>query len=456
MANTSGIFTGASRYATDFSGWIDRAVNIASLHLMQLQSQRSALGSRQSALSSLESKVASFQSALATLAGSLGQSSYSVSNSDGTAVKVTTGGGIREGAYQIEVTDLGSYAGALSKAPGGGGLTQVTDPATQNISADTTFRLYLDGSESPIVITPSEANLNSLVEAINAQAPEVQATIVNVGGRAGADYRLSIQHRKLGPHAISLTDSSGTALADAVAQGSYAKYRVQGGGEVESESRSAALAPGLNVELLKTSSNGAATITVTRSATGVSNALSAVAAAYNGVMDELNAHRGKAGGALSGDLTLTAVQDAMRRIASYAAGNGGIDSLTALGVEFSDSGVMSFHSATFEAAAKGNFEGLASFLGDQTTGGFLKLAADLLNGLEDSSAGVIKSGISSLNGQISEQDRLISAEQERIEQYRASLQERMYAADALIASLEQQVVYFSNMFEAMRIAQKNL
>lgn len=455
MANTSGIFTGASRYATDFSGWIDRAVNIASLQLMQLQSQRSSLSSRQSALNSLDGKVASFQSALATLAGSLGLSSYAVSNSDGTAVKATTGAGIREGAYQIEVTDLGSYAGVLSKASGGG-LTQVTDPATQNISADTTFKLYLDGAETPILIIPSQNNLNSLVEAINTQAPEVQATIVNVGGHAGADYRLSIQHRKLGPHAISLTDSSGTALADTVAEGSYAKYRVQGGGLVESESRSVTLAPGLNVELLKTSANGPATITVTRSTTGVTNALSTLATAYNAVMDEMNAHRGKAGGALSGDLALTAVQDAMRRVASYTAGSGSIQSLTGLGIEFSDSGVMSFNSSTFDAAVKDNFEGLASFLGDQTSGGFLKLATDLLNSLEDSSAGVIKSGISSINAQISEQDRLISAEQERIDQYRASLQERMYAADALIAALEQQVVYFSNMFEAMRIAQKSL
>ncbi len=455
MANTSGIFTGASRYASDFSGWIDRAVNIASLHLMQLQSQRTALGNRQSALSSVDSKVASFQSAVTTLAGALGPSSFAVSNSDPAAVKATAGSGVREGVYQIEVTDLGAYAGALSKAPGGG-ISQVSDPASQNISSDTTFKLYLDGSETPILITPSQANLNSLVEAINAQAPEVQATIVNAGGHSGADYRLSIQHRKLGPHAISLTDSAGAALLDMVAEGSYARYRVQGGAEVESESRSVTLAPGLDVELLKTSSNGAATITVTRSATGIGNALSALATAYNGVMEELNAHRGKAGGALTGDLALTAVQDAMRRIVSYASGSGDIQSLTALGIELSDSGVMSFNSSTFEAAVKDNFDALASFLGDQTTGGFLKQATDLLNSLEDSSAGIIRSSVSSLEDQIAAQDQLISAEQDRIEQYRASLQERMYAADALIAALEQQVLYFSQMFEAMRIAQKNL
>jgi len=456
VANTSGIFTGTSRYAADFSAWIDRAVNIASLQMMQLQSQRTSLASRQSALQSLDSKVASFQSALATLAGQLGLGSYTVSVSDGATVKATASEGIREGAYQIEVTNLGANALAVSKAPGGT-ISRVQDPSTQTLSTNGPFRLYLDGAADPILISPAEPTLNSLVEAINSQEPDLQATIVNLGGAGGPDYRLSIQHRKLGPHSLSLKDASDAELLDQTVEGAFGTYKVNNGGEIQTETSTVRLAPGLNVEFLKQSSPGAAvSISVTRSASGVSNALRGLVAAYNAVMEELNPHRGQAGGALSGDLAVNDVQDAMRRIASYSTGTQGIDSLTALGIELNDKGVMSFRQDQFEAAVHDNFEALAEFLGTQTGAGFLKWATDLLNSLQNPTSGILKTHLDSLSQQLSAQDQRISAEQERIDQYRIALQERMYAADALIAALEQQVTYFTTMFEAMRVAQRNL
>jgi hypothetical protein len=51
-----------------------------------------------------------------------------------------------------------------------------------------------------------------------------------------------------------------------------------------------------------------------------------------------------------------------------------------------------------------------------------------------------------------EQDARIAAEQERVDQTRARIEAQIAAADALIATMEQQVNYFNGLFEAMRAA----
>jgi hypothetical protein len=53
------------------------------------------------------------------------------------------------------------------------------------------------------------------------------------------------------------------------------------------------------------------------------------------------------------------------------------------------------------------------------------------------------------------QDRRINAEQERIDRLESDLTARMAAADATIAMLEQQVTYFTGMFETMRASREN-
>ena len=56
---------------------------------------------------------------------------------------------------------------------------------------------------------------------------------------------------------------------------------------------------------------------------------------------------------------------------------------------------------------------------------------------------------------ITNQNRRIANEQDRIDILQNSLIARMAAADALIASLEQQVTYFNSLFESMNGFNKN-
>jgi flagellar hook-associated protein 2 len=248
-------------------------------------------------------------------------------------------------------------------------------------------------------------------------------------------------------------------VLDQLALGAQAQYQVNGSSVTStSNSRSITLAPGLTVKLQGQTASGAAatSINVTRNTAAISNALGSLVTAYNSAVTALSQNRGANNGALTGNSVVTSLSQMLEQLSSYSTGNSGVSSLTALGLTFDSSGVLSFDSSTFAAATSGNTDALLSFLGDPTTGGFLKSATDLLNGVEDPTSGMLKTEEKSAQDQITRQNNLISDEQTRIDNLTQSLQSQMAAADALVASLQQQVTYITNMFSAMQTASNSM
>jgi flagellar hook-associated protein 2 len=222
---------------------------------------------------------------------------------------------------------------------------------------------------------------------------------------------------------------------------------------IESDSRSVTIAPGLTVTLLKA---GTTQITVSHNTAGVSSALSNIASAYNAAVDEIDKYHGEgASSALRGSSMLYVLSQSLRDLAGYSSGSGAISSLASLGFGFDDQGKLSVNLAAFSAATDGQFQALSDFLGSSSTDGFLKYASDLMTGLEDATNGVIKTAVSDLRTQLTQQDDHIAKEQLRIDALQKNLEARMAAADALIASMEQQVRFMNGLMEAMLISQEN-
>jgi flagellar hook-associated protein 2 len=445
MSTSSSIFSGASRYSSDFQQIIDRAVAIASLPKAQMENVKSSLSSQSSALSAVDAKFTALQSAIAGLGSAT--ESYSSSVSDGTVASASVSAGAMEGTYQIEVVDLGSYTLAMSKD----GLTQVSEPSSQNISSSTAYTLTVDGVDYEISL--SSGTLSALAEAINASGAPVQATVVNIGSSSSPDYRLSLQSTGLGDISIQLNDGT-SGLIDVISAGSPASYKVNGqpSEAISSDSRTVTISPGVSVTMLKA---GTAQITVSHNTAAISTALASFATAYNAAVDELDKHRGKDAGALKGSSLLYTLAQSLRELAGYDSGSGAITSLTSLGLVYDDKGKLSLDSTAFNDATDGQFAALAEFLGASSTGGFLKFATDLMDGLEDSTGGILKTAMGSLQDQITWQDNRISEEEDRIDQLQQSLVQRMAEADAAIAALERQVLYFTNLFDAMRKYREN-
>jgi flagellar hook-associated protein 2 len=452
--STSSIFSGNSRYASDFQTIIDRSVELSSGQLNLLQSQKTSLSDQSTALGDLDSKVLSLKTALDAVENALGTGSYSSATSNTANTKVLSaslGTGVTAGSYQIEVTGMGSYTTASSRTSG---LLTVSDPGVSSLSAATSFTLTVNNVD--YTIRPADTTLNSLVSAINGAGAGVQATTVNYGTSSSPDYRLALQSTKLGSYTVQLNDGSQDLLSTPVA-GATASYKINGGAAVQSDTRTIELSPGLTVTLLaKSEADEATTLTVSRSTSSVSNALSTFVTAYNAAIDENSKHRGENAGALAGQSIVYTLGTALRNMGFYSdsEGKGSIQSLTDLGLEFDSTGHLSFDSNEFSNATTGQVSALEQFLGSSgTTGdGFLKAANDIIDSLENTDTGTLKTGISSLKSKLTSQDQAIADAQSRLDLLRTNLENQMADADALIAGLEQKYDYMSNLISSMSIA----
>jgi flagellar hook-associated protein 2 len=441
----STIFSGTSRYSADFKSIIERSVAISSLHLKQMQYQQEDLTAQSTALSTLDQTFESLQSSIDNLQSSYGLSSYSASSSS-AAVTANVSSGVLEGSYSIDVISLGSNTNTISQ----GTLPVVADPYQTSISTSTSFTLNVNGTEH--TITPASGSLVALAQAINASDADVQASIVNTGGSASPNYRLAIRSTKLAGDTIQLNDGSADLLST-LATGTAATYKVNGIDQViESDSRTVTLAPGLTVNLVQATAGEAATVTVGRDTSSLQTALETFVTQFNAAVDAVDAHRGKESGALAGQSILNELTSAMRQIALYKDPTGKIRSMSNFGLELDSSGKLSLNTAKFASASPADIE---TFLGSTTSGGFLKAAYDAIDSVEHPGSGSLERVMSRVTEEIKNGSDAIADEQERIDRLQRSLEEKMAAADALIASLEQQVTYMTNLFTSMSESSKN-
>jgi flagellar capping protein FliD len=96
--------------------------------------------------------------------------------------------------------------------------------------------------------------------------------------------------------------------------------------------------------------------------------------------------------------------------------------------------------------------GVTAFLGSATGGGFLKNATDALTSLEDPTTGLLKTVEADTKAQATKLGTTIAAKQATVDAMQLQMQNQMAAADALVASMEQQYNYLSGLFQAQQTA----
>jgi flagellar hook-associated protein 2 len=440
-------FNGTSQYAGDLQQAINHAVAIASIPVTQLQDNVASLQSQASEVSTLQNDFGALQSAIQSLGSSSGTQALTGNVSDSTvaSVSVDPSSAIAAGTYTLNVISAGTPASAISSA----GLPVVTDPSQTSISSASTFTLSIDGSTYQI--TPSANTLNALAEAINSAGLGVTATVVNVGPPSSPDYRLSLQGTALAAQNIQLSDGAQDLLT-ALVGGAPAQYQIDGQSTASSSSSQITIAPGVTAHLLAA---GQTTISVAPDASGSSNALASFVSAYNGAVAELNNNHGTSGGALTGQSIVTGLEQSLQSLISFTGGSGSVQNLTDLGLTFNQSGQLSFDQATFENAANSDPQDVANFLGSPTTGGFLQAATNLLNGLQNPNTGLFAETNTSIQSQITSDNQEITDTQNRITTMQNTLTAQMSQADTLIASLESQVSYYTQLFQDTQNAIQN-
>jgi len=447
-STTAPTFNGSSQYASDLQQAITHAVTIASIPLDQLQSSVSRLQSQQNELTTLQNDFSGIQSAvqsLATATTGSGSLSASVSNPSVVSASLSSTATITPGTYTVDVQSLGSPTTALS-------ATGVADPSSGTIGAGGNYTLTVNGG-TPVTISPSANTLEALSQAINSADAGVSATIVNVGSPSSPDYELSLQSTALGDIPITLKDSNNTSLLGFTNPGAQTEYQVDGQPSaspyIQTGTNSVTIAPGVTVDLLDT---GIATINVAPDPTAASNALSAFVSAYNTAVSDLDQNTGKNGGALSGQSTVFQLQQSLNALAQYNGGSGSVTSLVDLGLTFNQSGQLTFDASQFDSVSASDPADVSALLGSATGGGFLEMATNLLNGLNDPTTGTFQNQQVALQQNIDTDNQEIATQQARINTLQANVTAQMAAADSAIAALEQQVTYFTSLFTATQDA----
>jgi flagellar hook-associated protein 2 len=433
-------FTGISKFANDFQQVLNRAVQIASLPLQNMENELNTLTNQQSALLGLQSAFAPFEAAILNL-GTAAQGSVAASVSNPSVLQATATSSALPGTYTVEVTSLGSSTSTLSKV----GLTTVTDPSSQNISSATSFKLTINGADH--TITPSGGSLQDLAGAINGAGLGVSATIVNLGSSSSPDYRLAVTSNNLAPDTIQLNDGTHDLLDTPPTLGSPATYRVNGlTTDIPSNSRTITLAPGLTVDLLQASPGNPVTITVAQSNAPIQNALNSFVSSYNAAADSLTQQHGQNGGALNGQSLVFSLGQALQSVVQYTGGSGTVTSLADLGITLDSTGHLNFDSTALSSHSTADIQ---QFLGSVSSGGFLQRANSAITSMEDPTTGAIHGNYTSITNEITRQGDHISTETDRINNLEATLQQRLSSADAAIAVLQQQVTFMSSLFATM-------
>jgi flagellar hook-associated protein 2 len=436
-------FSGISTFSSSLQSALTRAVAIASLPIKQLTNDKSQFDAQAAELGTIGNLFTALQDSLQSLASGSGSNALAATVSTADVLQANLNGPAFPGTYSIQVLDAGSNSTALS----GAGSTPVTDPSSQSISPSANFTLTV--GTTTYNIQPGTQSLNALAQSINASGAPVQATIINLGSPSQPDYRLAIQSTNLGDVPLQLNDGT-SGLLDATTTGSNALYTVNGqpSGGISSNSRTVTIAPGLNVTL---QSAGSTTVTVAESSSAISTALTAFVHAYNAVVAEIDNNRGQTGGPLSGDSSLISMQESLRNLVNFTGATGGITSLTQLGIEFTQQGTLTFNSSKLAGLSQAEIGQAVTFLGDPLSGGFLKAANDNLNGLVDPISGVVSGELQSLEKQSQQEAAAISDGQDRVNLLSANLTAQMAAADALIATLQNQTQFIAGLFNIPKL-----
>ncbi len=339
------------------------------------------------------------------------------------------------GAEEIQLFDGTSTAGTdlLSNTGSGTETSTATyaDPASTPVSTGT--MTLVSGSQTYTFQLTSNS-LTSLRDQINAQNAGVTASILTT---SGGNY-LSVAANNTGATTLQLYDgpsATGTDLLSNLNQGTNAEFHLNGIDIQQAGNTVNSVIPGVTLTL-QAPTNTAATITLASDPTQLSSALQDFVTNYNAVSSAVASQEGTSGGALAGDTTVNGLQTLLNQMSAHTVSSGTVQSLSDLGITFSETGQASFNQTTFDSLSQTQITDAFKYIGSPTTG--LGAFSQSLAGFSDPVTGLIESEVNGLTQSDTHLQSQISAMNAKISSLTASLTAQFEKADALQAELQSQ------------------
>jgi flagellar hook-associated protein 2 len=185
-----------------------------------------------------------------------------------------------------------------------------------------------------------------------------------------------------------------------------------------------------------TSSAPSATITVSSIASQLSSALQSLVSNYNALQAQMVQQEGKSGGVLVGDSLIWQISNDMQQLATYwnPSATSSIHSLSDLGIEFNNTGQMSFNQNTFNSLSSSQISDAYAFLGSSTSG--LAALANNFTAITDPIEGVITLQQNDYTTEDQHLNDRITAMTQQATVAQNALTAKVQSADALVAQLQ--------------------
>src|SRR3990170_4015557 len=334
------------------------------------QAQLTAYGSLKGALSS-------FQSAVAALASPARFSAVTASFADTTVATATASSAAAAGSYSVEVQTLAQSHKLKSATFAATSTTVGTGTLTIRFGTYSggTFTLNPDQAAQTISVDASESSLAGVRDAINTANAGVSASIVN----DGSGNRLIIASKDTGvANALKITVEDDDLANTDNAGLSQLAYDASTGGTTNLTQTFAAqnatavidgiaitkasntisdAIEGVTLNLLKTNTPSATTLTVTRDTAGVQAAVQSFVKAYNDlnkIVTDLSKYdaANKRSSTLTGDATVRSLQTRLRGVfnTTLSTAGGGLTALSNIGISFQKDGTLKLDSSKLTTA----------------------------------------------------------------------------------------------------------
>jgi len=361
----------------DVNGIVSQIMALERRPLTVLDTKEAKYQAQLTAYGSLKGALSSFQSAVAALASPARFSAVTASFADTTVATATASSAAAAGSYSVEVQTLAQSHKLKSATFAATSTTVGTGTLTIRFGTYSggTFTLNPDQAAQTISVDASESSLAGVRDAINTANAGVSASIVN----DGSGNRLIIASKDTGvANALKITVEDDDLANTDNAGLSQLAYDASTGGTTNLTQTFAAqnatavidgiaitkasntisdAIEGVTLNLLKTNTPSATTLTVTRDTAGIQAAVQSFVTAYNDlnkIVTDLSKYdaANKRSSTLTGDATVRSVQTQLRGVfnTTLSTAGGGLTALSNIGISFQKDGTLKLDSSKLTTA----------------------------------------------------------------------------------------------------------
>jgi flagellar hook-associated protein 2 len=371
----------------DIASIVDKLVAVESQPLTNLQTQEAAYQTKLSAYASARGVLSTFQSAVGNLTDPKAFASYATSVDDtsvaSATVDATNPQPLTAGVHTLRVDTLA--ASQRVATTGVADTTSAVGTGTITIdigSWDSTYSTFTPngtvGSKT-ITIDSTNNSLAGIRDAINNAGSGVTASIINDGSGnrlvlssnatgAANGFRIStvdsdgnnLDAAGLSKLAFDPSAAGGTPQTSHVADGTDAKFSIDGIAITKPGNHVTDAIAGLALDLKTADSTTTTTFTISRDTSTVKSNINAFVSAYNTLVSNIGTltaydATSNTAAALNGDSSIRLISTRLQAMmATVLPGSGNMQSLNDLGIKFSNTGALTVDDAKLTSALTTN------------------------------------------------------------------------------------------------------